>query len=367
MPLARRLFSEVLAAFALAASVANTAGAAEFATPGGLEPSRPAEIAAILDPPDASLELLLSFGTSKGGSAGHLAVAVRSESGEDTVYSANFYADRDPKHARDYYTDALMVRIPKWEYLYGTSSSLGAKASFGLDYGEVYKRSVAGVRVFGVPADERARLAAYFDRMNADFDARRADTEYHRGEVKYGYMDLNCAKPIGSAFKYGAGYRALEIRTAPLMSWRKAATALNSNTPSEMAVQLLRELSARGYPMEAVLYRKFPASAWVDPREEEPVAFRDLPNRFPSAISLDFRNDEGHYEDYENLFAMYLGYNLLRGVIAIDPESRALRVESRREPLPYAEAARLAAEQAEADSKGFLSRLLFKPRGRRIE
>ena len=51
------------------------------------------------DPYD--MELLLSFGTSKGGSAGHLALALREPGADDDrVYSANFYADRDPKHAR---------------------------------------------------------------------------------------------------------------------------------------------------------------------------------------------------------------------------------------------------------------------------
>ena len=65
-----------------------------------------------------------------------------------------------------------MVRIPKMEYLYGTTSSLGPTGSFGLDFGEVYKRSVIGIRVYGVPAAERQALAAFFRRMNDD---------YHRG------------------------------------------------------------------------------------------------------------------------------------------------------------------------------------------
>src|SRR5262245_35090650 len=105
------------------------------------------------------LELLISFGTSKGGSAGHIALAIRdATTGAEPVYSSNFYADRDPKH-QIYYTDDLVVRVPKQEYLYGTSSTLGERASFGLDFGEVYKRSVVGVRVYGVPAAEREGLA----------------------------------------------------------------------------------------------------------------------------------------------------------------------------------------------------------------
>ena len=46
------------------------------------------------------MELLISYGTSKGGSAGHLALAIRDQvPGDDLVYTANFYADRTPEHA----------------------------------------------------------------------------------------------------------------------------------------------------------------------------------------------------------------------------------------------------------------------------
>jgi len=283
------------------------------------------------------------------------------------VHSANFYADRDPGHAADFVTSPLMLTIPKWEYLYGTSSTLGEKASFGLDYGEVYKRSVVAVRIFGVPLAQRQALARYLERMNEDFEARRHDTEYQRGEVKYGYMDLNCAKTIGSAFRYGAGYEAVKIRRAPRFAWRKAARALRSNTPSEMAMQLLREFDRRGYAMDVVLYRKYPASPYVDPHDEPALAFRDLPDRFPSAISLDFRNEDGAYEDYDNLYALYLLHNLRRYTVTLDPATRHLVLESRRGVLPYALAARAAARDADADSRNFVHRLLLPRHGHRVD
>jgi hypothetical protein len=353
---------------ATACLVASCAAAADFAMPGGPEPANVAEVARTLAANGAGMELMLSFGTSKGGSAGHLALALRDDTtGEERVHSANFYADRDPKHARDYYTDALIVSVPKMEYLYGTRSSLGEKASFGLDYGEVYKRTVVGVRVFGVPAEDRAAIAAYLERMNRDFEARAHDTPYQRGEVKYGYMDLNCAKTIGSAFKYGAHYEAIQIRTAPHLDIRKAKKALNANTPSEMALQIMRELDAIGYPMDVVLYRKYPGSPYVDPHEENAIAFRDLPNRFPSAISLDFRNDAGAYQDYDNLYAMYLLRNMLRYAIRVDGPTQALVVDGPRPAMKYATASGAAAHDAEADSKGFLRRLFFKPHGERID
>ncbi len=185
--------------------------------------------------------------------------------------------------------------------------------------------------------------------------------------MKYSYTDLNCAKTIGSAFRYGAGYTGLEVRGAPLIALRKAKAALTANTPSEMAVNLMRELNARGYRMDAVLYRKYPGSPYVDPLDEEPIAFGKLPNRIPSVVSLDFRNDAGDYEDYDNLFASYLLHNLGRHLVVVDPQAKAVRIELTRTPMAYADASLRAAEDAEADSKGFLRRLLFKPRGSKVD
>ena len=166
--------------------------------------------------------MLISFGTSKGGSAGHLALGVRDQvSGDDTVYSANFYADRKPEHEGRFYTDDLMVRIPKREYLFKTTSSLGDKASFGLDFGEIYKRSVIGVRVYGVPAGEKNAVVAFFRRINDDYHARARKTEYHDDPIRYDYLRLNCAKTIGLGFRIGAGYKDLEVSSATLFGGRR--------------------------------------------------------------------------------------------------------------------------------------------------
>jgi len=186
--------------------LAGHAAAADFGTRGGPQPANIDEITDILRQDSYDLELLISYGTSKGGSAGHLALAIRDQApGDDLVYSANFYADREPAHEKDFHTDDLMLRIPKKEYLFRTASSLGDKASFGLDFGEIYKRSVIGVRVYGVPAGEKEALAAFFRRINGDYHNRVRKTEYHDAEIKYDYLRLNCAKTIGMAFKLGAG------------------------------------------------------------------------------------------------------------------------------------------------------------------
>jgi hypothetical protein len=352
---------------AAAAAFASLAEAADFGSPGGPAPANVEEIAAVLRREPYDLELLISYGTSKGGSAGHLALAVRDPAtDDDLVYSANFYADREPGHAKDFYNEELMVRIPKKEYLFGTTSSVSDKASFGLDFGEVYKRSVVGVRVHGVPAAEKEALAAYFRRINDDFRNRARDTEYHDGEVKYDYLRLNCAKTIGSAFRYGAGYKDLEIDSARLFTRRRVVAALNANLPTEMALKLIEQWNARGYRLDVVLYRKYAGSTWVDPHEEEKVAFKDLPNRFPSVLSRDFRREQGEYEDPDNLFAMYLLYNLARYSVRVNEQTKLLEIDRSKEPMAYAEAARLALESARSDSARYAERAAFQPQGTRI-
>ena len=105
---------------------------------------------------------------------------------------------------------------------------------------------------------------------------------------------------------------------AAQMSDESRLAALTANIPTEMAMKLLRAWHARGYGLDVVLYRKYEGSNWVDPHDEDPVAFKDLPNRFPSVLSRDFRKEQGQYQDVDNLFAMYLLYNLGRYSLRID-------------------------------------------------
>jgi hypothetical protein len=343
------------------------AAAAAFGSKGGPEPANIDEISDVLRQDKYDMELLISFGTSKGGSAGHIALSIRDdERGDELVYSANFYADRAPEHAEGFYTDDLMVSVPKKEYLFKTVSSLGDTASFGLDFGEIYKRSVVGVRVYKVPAEEKAALSAFFKRINDDYHNRAEKTAYHDGEIVYGYLNLNCAKTIGAAFKYGAGYKTLEVQSGPVLSRRKVKAALNANVPTEMAMKLVKEWNARGYGLDVVLYKKYDGSNYVDPHEEEKVAFKDLPDRFPSVLSLDFRKEQGHYEDFDNLFAMYLLFNMGRYSVRVNDRTKLLEIEKSKNPTAYPQAAKLAAQSAKADSDNFRRRSTFRPKGTAI-
>jgi len=345
----------------------SAVAAADFGSRGGPEPANIDEISDVLRQDPYDMELLISFGTSKGGSAGHIALAIRTQAaGDDTVYSANFYADRAPEHAEGFYNDDLMIGIPKKEYLFKTTSSLGDTASFGLDFGEIYKRSIVGVRVFNVRAGEKEALIAFFKRINDDYHNHAGPTEYHGSEVVYHYLDLNCAKTIGAAFKYGAGYKELEVKSGPIASKRKVKAALNANIPTEMAMKLLKEWDARGYGLDVVLYKKYPSSTYVDPHEEEKVAFKDLPNRFPSVLSLDFAKEQGHYEDFNNLFAMYLLYSLGRYSVRVNDETKLLEIQTSKNPMAYPEAAKLATQSARSDADNFRRRSLFRPKGTAI-
>ena len=344
------------------------AAAADFGTPGGPDPANIDEFADRLRQDPYDLELLISYGTSKGGSAGHLALAIRDQApGDDLVYSANFYADREPAHEKDFYTGELMVRIPKKEYLFRTTSSLDPKASFGLDFGEIYKRSVIGVRVYGVPAKEREALAAFFGRINEDYRQRVEKTEYHDAEIKYDYLRLNCAKTIGAAFKVGAGYKDLEVTSAKILSGRPLVAAANANIPTEMAMKLVKAWDARGYGLDVVLYKKYVGSTYVDPHEKEKVAFKDLPNRFPSVLSRDFRREQGQYEDYDNLFAGYFLYNIATYSVRVNDGTKLLEIEKRKRPMAYPVAVELAARDAKADSESFRRRIVFRTKGTNIE
>ena len=171
-----------------------------------------------------SAEILLSFGTSTMGSSGHLGLCVRDLDDKDDkqiVYSANFNADKKDVHKEGYYTDGfffllfinlffnlfseLVMKIPKMEYLYGLESSISPLATFGLDYGECFKRSVLGIRIYGFSKPQIEKIHKFYQTMNTDYQNGIKKTNYNKGEIKYKYTDLNCAKTAAEALRFGVG------------------------------------------------------------------------------------------------------------------------------------------------------------------
>ena len=116
--------------------------------------------------------------------------------------------------------------------------------------------------------------------------------------------------------------------------------------------------------MDVVVYWKYRFSEYVYPNEEEKIAFRYLPNRFPSVLSRDFTRDHDRYRDFDNLRAMYLLFNLTRYVVGVDGDKRQLAIERRFTPRPYAEALRIAEESAGSDAAAYQLKEAFKPRGK---
>jgi hypothetical protein len=181
--------------------------------------------------------------------------------------------------------------------------------------------------------------------------------------VRYDYLRLNCAKTIGAGFRYGAGYQDLEVTSARLFSGRRVVAAANANIPTEMAMKLLARWNERGYRLDVVWYQKYAGSTYVDPHDSEPVAFKDLPNRFPSVLSSDFRKEQDKYEDADNLFAMYLLYNLGKYGVRVNGETKLLEIAKSKVPMAYPEAAKLATQSAKSDSENFRRRVPFKTIG----
>ena len=139
--------------------------------------------------------------------------------------------------------------------------------------------------------------------------------------------------------------------------------AANANIPTEMAMKLLKEWNARGYGLDVVLYKKYEGSTYVDPHEEEKVAFKDLPNRFPSVLSRDFRKEQGQYEDFDNLFAMYLLYNLGKYSVRVNDETKLLEIEKSKSPMAYPEAASSPRRAPSRTARISVGAYRFDPRG----
>jgi len=358
----------ILMICAINLGMAPVCAAESFGHKGGPDIENIGEINQLLQQNPYDLELLLSFGTSRGGSAGHLAVAVRDkETSDDLVYSANFYADLDPKHEKGYYNENLIIMVPKTEYLFKTSSSLGTDASFGLDMGEIYKRSVIGIRISGVDPQVKTGLRDFFQRLNSDFHARKQSTDYHHSPIVYEYMNLNCAKTVGLAFKYGAGFDDLPIKGTSFWSRLNPFSVTKANLPTEMAMQLIEAFAERNCTFDVVLYKKWEGSTYIDPLEGSGAMYKDLPNRFPSVLSLDYMENQGSYEDYHNLFAMYLLYYLGRCSIVLNGETLRLEIEHQKEPDAFAKARSKAEESAQKDKKHFIRRLVFRAWGIKLE
>jgi hypothetical protein len=63
---------------------------------------------------------------------------------------------------------------------------------------------------------------------------------------------------------------------------------------------------------------------------------------------------------------MYLLYNLSKYRVRVNGDTMLLEIDQRKEPMPYPEAAEVAARSATADSENFRRRVKFRPVGTEI-
>lgn len=83
-------------------------------------------------------------------------------------------------------------------------------------------------------------------------------------------------------------------------------------------------------------------------------------------LSSDFRKEQDHYEDIDNLFAMSLLYNLSKYRVRVNNETKLLEIDKSKEPMPYPEAAEIATRSAASDSESFRRHVPFRRQGNEI-
>jgi hypothetical protein len=178
------------------------------------------------------------------------------------------------------------------------------------------------------------------------------------GRLRREPYDLELLISFGTSKGGSAGHLAadLDVKHVSLLLGLRVVAAANANIPTEMALKLMREWHASGYAMEVVRYQKIAGSTYVDPRDDEGVAFKDLPDRRPSVLSRDFRREPGEYEDFDNLYALYLLQNPGRSSVRANDPTRQLEIDGDKAPMPYPQAAALAAQSARAHTRGDLGR-----------
>jgi hypothetical protein len=84
-------------------------------------------------------------------------------------------------------------------------------------------------------------------------------------------------------------------------------------------------------------------------------------------LSRDFRREQGRYEDFDNLYAMYLLYNLAKYSVTVNEATNLLQINRSKTPVAYKEAAALARRDALADSENYLRGLPVMPKGTGFE
>ena len=236
------------------------AHAADFGARGGPAPANIDAIAEVLRQDPYDMELLISFGTSKGGSAGHLALAIRDRRPAMTGLFGQLLrrpvapARAGLLHPRPHGRHPE-ERVPVRHHLVARRQGL-VRPGLRRDLQAIGDRR-ARLRC---PSAEKQALEAFFNRINDDYHRRAGyRVPRSRGQVRLPAPELrqdHRLRDSGSARLQGPGSHERAI-----LSRRRLVAAANANIPTEMAMKLLEAWNARGYGLDVVLYRKYAGSS----------------------------------------------------------------------------------------------------------
>jgi hypothetical protein len=131
-----------------------------------------------------------------------------------------------------------------------------------------------------------------------------------------------------------------------------------------MAMKLMKEWKRAATRWTSSSTGNTRARPYVDPHDEEKSRVQGPSQPLSLGLSRDFRRDQGEYKDYDNLFAMYLLYNLGKYKRARERGDEAPRNRQRGKlPLQYTQAAELPERSAKSDSHDFQRGVPFVPKG----
>ena len=278
-------------AVALLLLLATVAAAADFGTKGGPAPANLDAFGGILRQDHYSMELLISFGTSKGGSAGHMALAIRGRCrGRHGVLGQLLRRPR--ARARDGFLCTDLVTMSRRR----NTCSRPPRRSPTRPIRPRLRRDLQalghGRARLRRPAAEKTRLVAYFARINDDYRKRSRNTEYHDGDIVYGYMRPQLRQDHRRRVQVWRRLQGARRQERAAHSVAQSQGGHQVQHTHRHGDEAYRGMERAGLRDAAVLYKKYDGSTYVDPHDAEKVAFKNLPDRFPSVLSLDFLRDQ---------------------------------------------------------------------------
>ena len=307
----------------------------------GIEANGIEEVIKAEENDDYDFEILISYGMFFGGSAGHAALILKNpDSGKPMAYSGNFYSDSETniwgrryQDPENFYDGENMVDITTKEmYLYKTSSNHGKGASFGIEYGAIYRRHLYGLR-FHQPNrteewnDKLLNVQKFLGWMNEDFWNRDKVGYKKKTGLSFKYYsieELNCASVLGAALEYAFDTHFDLLTT--VMTGRREGGVFDTDTPLTLTNALMRYFSSQGVGVTGVLYKRLPGNAYVHRMQDEFTPTFKMQNRFPSGANWDYMRPKDRYIGPHDLYMASLFRRIMVRKVFFDEPSKAVDI-----------------------------------------